>query len=245
MIRSPIRGAVRSPVRHSDTAGDILSVLGSSLIAWWDASYGVGASDWVDRKAGLVLTASGAPAWSATSFNGFPGIAFDGVDDYYTLASVPFPTGANPSEIWIVCSQDALPADTTSRRLFGYGGNINPTARIFQRVVTGGVNRIRANVGDGAVGQAIDNTTVDFSSRHLLRLSVGATASSLYVDGGSAINLSVVPATGTTRTRAGASLADVAAAFWSGKVRDIVVTGPLITAESVELSRFLMSRRAL
>jgi hypothetical protein len=219
--------------------------LESSLLAWWDAGHGVSASTWVDRKAGLVLTASGAPAWSATSFNGFPGITFDGVDDYYTLASVPFPTGANPCEIWIVCSQDALPADTTSRRLFGYGGTANPAARLFQRIVTGGVNRIRANVGDGAVGQAIDNTTVDFSSRHLLRLSVGATASSLYVDGGSAIDLSVVPATGTTRVRIGASQADTAASFWSGKVRDIVVTGPLSSDDAASLQSYLLDRRAL
>lgn len=216
-----------------------------SLLAWWDAGHGVSASTWVDRKAGLILTASGAPTWSATSFNGFPGITFDGVDDYYTLAGAPFPTGANPSEVWVVCSQDALVADTATRPLFGYGGVNGQLSRIFQRVVTSSSNRVRGIVGDGTTGQQLNNTTVDFSGRHLLRLSIGATASNLYVNGGSATNLSVVPATGTTRIRVGASQADTPTGFWNGKIRDIVVTRPLSADDAPALQSYLLDRRAL
>lgn len=227
--------------------------LESSLLAWWDASSGVtvtgsGVSAWVDRKGGLSLaqaTDAARPAYSPTSFNGFAGLTFDGTADYLELASQPFPSGSAASELWVVCSQDALAADTTTRPLFSYGGVNGQVGRLFQRVVTSGTNRVRGVVGDGSAGQQLNDLSVDFTGRHVLRLSVGPTASNLYVDGGTAVNLSVVPATGTTRIRVGASQADTPTGFWNGKIRDIVVTKPLSADDASALQSYLLDRRAL
>lgn len=248
-----IRSAIRNPVRLPHVRGDVEAELMASpdVLAWWSADQGVvitgaGVSAWIDRKAGRSLvqgTDAARPAYSVTGFNGSPGLTFDGTDDYLELASQPFPSGAGVAEIWAVVSQDALVADTTTRPLLGYGGVNGQVSRLFQRVVTSGTNRARAVVGDGATGQQLNNTAVDFSGRHVLRLSVGATASNLYVDSDTAVNLSVVPATGTTRVRLGSSQADTPSGFWNGKVRDVVITAALSTNRAAELQQLLLARR--
>lgn len=227
--------------------------LGSSLLAWWRTdrpdliTHVSGAvSSWKDTVAAYDAAQSGAgkPTYSAASFNGFPGITFDGTDDELTLASQPFPSGANAAEIWAVVSQSALAADTTTRQLFGYGGTSNATRRAVVRRVSGGVNRFGADIGDNSVAQPINDAAVDFSGRHVLRVAVGATSTSVAINSGTPTSGSAVPATGTTRARIGASTANTPANFWNGIVRDIIVTGPLSANQAYRLGRWLQMRRA-
>lgn len=67
-ILSPIRSPIRRP--HLPVYDSILLAM-PEVLAWWDAGVNSNTT-WVDRKAGLVMTASGGPVWSATSFNGTP-----------------------------------------------------------------------------------------------------------------------------------------------------------------------------
>lgn len=251
-LRSLLRSPLRSP-RSSPNLGWEWSPfdLGTSLLAWWDASYGVSLATasvtaWADRKGGYSAaqgTSGSQPTYSATSYNGRPGITFDGTDDELTVASQPFPSGANAGEIWAVASQSALTADTTTRQLFGYGGTSNATRRAIVRRVSGGVNRFGADIGDNSVAQPVNDAAVDFSGRHVLRVAVGATSTSVAINGGTPTSASAVPATGTTRARIGASTANTASNFWSGVVSHIIVTSALSTADAALMTAFLSDRR--
>lgn len=218
--------------------------LGADLLAWWSADRndsiirtgGTPIVSWVDVKNGYVATqgVSGSrPAYSPTGFGGFPCIVFDGTDDELTVASCPLPTGATPAEVWAVANQSALVADTGTRQLLSYGGTSNATRRALLRRVVSAANRASLDVGDNSVAQAVNDTAVDFSGRHFARGVFGATASTLQVDGNATItSTSVVPVTGSTRVRIGASSANTAANFWNGSVRDIVVTNALSVAQA-------------
>ncbi len=218
--------------------------LGADLLAWWSADRndsilrtgGTPIVSWVDVKNGYVATqgTSGSrPAYSPTGFGGSPCIVFDGTDDELTVASCPLPTGATPAEVWAVANQSALVADTGTRQLLSYGGTSNATRRALIRRVVSATNRASLDVGDNSVAQAVNDTAVDFSGRHFARGVFGAAASTIQVDGNATItSTSVVPVTGSTRVRIGASSANTAANFWSGSVRDIVVTNPLSVAQA-------------
>lgn len=231
-------------------AADTPLLLGSSLLAWWDASHGVTlngstVSAWADRKNGHTVeqaTAAARPAFSASGFNGAPGLTFDGSDDELTLASQPFPSGANPVELWAVVQQDALVADTSNRNVIAYGGLVNTDLRTLRRRVDGGANQLAGGIGNGATIVIAPETTVDFSGRHVVRVSVGAAASQASIDGIAGAETAVVPATGTTRVRIGANTADTAAGFWHGKMRDVIVTAPLTDKQAALLLAFLMDR---
>lgn len=54
-----------------------------------------------------------------------------------------------------------------------------------------------------------------------------------------------IPVIGSTRVRVGASIADTAAAFWHGKIRDVVVTNLLSAEKATALSSILLARRQL
>lgn len=226
--------------------------LGPKLIAWWDSSQGVSLSGnqvtaWVDRKSGYSASqdvSAARPVYSATSFNGAPGLTFDGVDDNLSLASPPFPDAASPSEIWAVVQQDALAADTTFRCVFAYGNNA-ATSRRMARDVSGGVNRLSVNVGDGSSNVQIARPAVDFSSRHVARAQVGASAAQAFLDGAAGTSTAAIPATGNTGLpRIGAHLGGTSS-FWNGKIRDVIVTGPLSPDQATALLTFLLARRML
>jgi hypothetical protein len=228
-----------------------VAALGSDLLGYWEANrsdlvtIATGASSWKDIVAAYDLaqvTAGAQPAYSATSFNGQPGLTFDGTDDSLLLASVPFPTVATPCEIWALIQQDALPANTTERRIFSYGGGGVGNYRSIQRVVVGGVNRVQMTIGDGAAAQTITGTNVDASSRHVIRAQFGATSSSLTVDGVAEGSFSVVPSTGNTRTRMGANSATTASLLMNGKIAALLVTKPL-TTEATAVQTWLNARR--
>lgn len=231
--------------------GDALA-LGADLLAWWDASYGItvtgaGVSAWVDRKSGhtLVQATDGArPAYSATGFNGAPGVTFDGTADYLSMESVPFPSGADPSEIWIVVQQDTDPvAVATTRGIVSYGaaGTVN---RAVARNPVLGVNRAYIIAGTGSGSPTATVEDVDFSSRHLVR-GVFDTTSSVAVDGGTPVTVASALATATTRVRVGSNMADTPTTFWTGVLRDIIVTTPLSAEKAAFLETFLLGRRML
>lgn len=226
--------------------------LGSSLLGWWDSSYGLSLSTanvtaWADRVAGYsaAQAVSGAqPLYSATSYNGYPGLTFDGTADELTLASMPFPSGASASEVWVVAAQSALAADTTTRHVFGYGGTANATRRALVRRVATGVNRYGADTGDNASATATNDAAVDFSGRHFMRAAFGATSTSVAINGGSLTTVSVVPVTGTTRARIGASTANTATNFWNGVVRHVIITGALTSEQAANMTAWCAAQRA-
>lgn len=186
------------------------TLLGGALLGFWDAERtdlltkdGAGlVAAWVDTVSAYTptqATDAAKPIWSATAFNGRPGITFDGADDTLALAPVPgtFPVGAALGEMWALGSQSALAADTTSRWAFAYGGS--GTERRLGRAVTTGVNRARAQ----ADATTATDTLVDLSGIHVLRGVFGATSTSVAADGQTATSAAVVPATGTTQIRIG------------------------------------------
>lgn len=228
--------------------------LGDKLLAWWTADdlstmtlVGSAVSAWRDKKNGYEVSqalSAARPIYSAVSFGGGPGLTLDGVDDRLALESQPFPSGAIPSEIWGVAQQNALAGDTSFRALFTYGGPGNDM-RSIRRAVSSGVNRARGTVGTGGAVVNVDSNVVDFSSRHVIRTMFGATETSISADGQALASVAAVPATGVARVRIGATSGATAGFFWSGQVRDLIVTAALSADEASALETYLLGRRAL
>lgn len=230
------------------------SQLAGLVLAWWPSDRldlitlqpGDKVSSWRDVIAGYdaaqAVDAS-RPIWSPTSFNGRPGVFFDGTDDELTLASVPFPSGADASEVWLAFEQDSLSSDTTARNIFSYGGTANGTRRAIVRDDVSAVNRIRLDVGDNSVAVPVQDLSVDASSRHVVRAQFGAAESTITIDG-QATTAAVVPVTGTTRVRLGANTANTAGGFFNGILRDVIVTTATLTPEQVALLTTFLRERA-
>lgn len=186
--------------------------LGSSLLADWDASRtdlltlsGSNVLSWVDVRNGLVqsqATSTLQPLFDPTGINGNPAIVFDGTDDIMrgNPANVPavLPQGSIGAEIWMLLSQTSPGSNGTGRDLFGYGSASPSGARRLQRVSIGGINRVRALIGDGTSSQFISDSTIDFTGLFVLRLRVSATFSTLYVNGSSVGTWSGTPVTAAT-----------------------------------------------
>lgn len=207
-----------------------LTLVGSVVSAWRTTRNAYSAEQ---------ATSSSRPAWSATGFNGRPGLSFDGVDDHMTLTGVGnFPTGATPCEIWALVDQTALVADTTVRNVFSYGDTGGSPSRRMQRRVGSGVNRASGQV----TNLVASNTLVDLSGRHVVRVRIGATAIQTDVDGVAGASVAAVPATGTTRARIGASEATTPGNFFAGVINYIGVFAPLTTSEAAQMTAFLKAR---
>lgn len=219
--------------------------LGSKLKAWWappgggnTTLNGSGIASWTDKVGGYVLsqaTAAKQPTYSATGFTGGLACAtFDGVDDYLELGPVPsgIPTGASPSEIWASCSQDTLPADTTTRFVAAYGGGFT-TQRRLARVVTGGVNQfaISSNSGAGAFAPG------DFTGVHVLR-GVFNGGDQAEMDGVAGTLVGKTISTATTLLRLGLSTGSTTG-NWKGPIRQMLITDPLATDEAALLLAYL------
>ena len=234
-----------------------ITILGDDLLAWWTADdantvtlVGSAVSAWRDKKNGYELTQSlGAarPAYSATSFNGKPGLSFDGVDDRLSEESVfSFPIGSAGGEIWGVIQQNAAAADAGTKVMLSYGGSSSAVRRGAGRIAASGVNRGQVDVGNGSVVSGANNLLVDLSGRHVLRGKIEPTVCSVDVDTTpAASSTSVIPATGTVRTRIGAISNTSASNFWNGLMRDVIVTQPLSAGKASDLLSYLLARRAL
>lgn len=221
--------------------------LGAALFDMWDAEdaskislSGSAVTAWASSKNGYSASqAVGAarPVYSASSFNGRPGLTFDGSDDELMFGGVgTFPTGATPGETWLLCNQTALAADATARSAFSYG-DIATSRRTLGRTVSGAVNRPRMPVGSTSlIG------TGDMSGLCVLRGAVGATASDLSLNGLSVAAGPIVPATASARTRLGAHAASAAGEFFQGIVSLIAVTAPLSTDQAAQMLVYLKAR---
>ncbi len=227
-------------------------MLGASLLGYWDAESvstltlaGSLVTTWADRVAGYAPTQATSgfkPVYSATSFNGRPGVTFDGTDDYLELASVPFPTGATACEIWGLADQTILGAVALGGGLFAYGGNASLNRRMLFRTTSGGVNRVASSVGNGGAGITTTEPTVDYSGIHVGRVVVSPTQTSVSADGSAPTTAAIVPATGTTRTRIGSNTSDVVATFWKGAINTIIVTNLLTAPQAAQLTAYLKTR---
>lgn len=217
--------------------------LSGSILAWWDAGAGItvtgaGVSSWVDRKKGytLVQATDGArPAYSATGFNGSPGLTFDGTADYLSMESQPFGSDDGNFEVWAVLQNDAAGATTGNKFAVTIGA---PSA-------SGNMVRNTNNVMRSTTGVAVAEATGPFASRHLARSIFKTGLASIQMDGGTAVTAVVDPAIGSTRTRVGSNISDTASAFWHGKIRDVIVTRLLAEEDATLLETFLLGRRAL
>lgn len=228
------------------------SILGSSLLAWWTADRadlvtvsGAAVTNWKDVRNAYDMAQSvsaSRPTYSATGFNGFPGITFDGVDDCLEMASQPFGTGAIDVEVWAIVQQDALVADTGDRMVFAFGADtVNPQARVQRQVLT--TNRAAARIGTGAANfNAL--SAADFSGRALIRVRFTPTVTYVSQDNGAEGSIAVVPGIGATRARIGAAASNFAGNFWQGKIRDILVTGPLSAGQAAAVNAWALPRRA-
>jgi hypothetical protein len=226
--------------------------LGASLLAWWDAERsdlitqsGALVSSWKDIVAAynaVQAVGSQKPAYSGTSFNGRPGITFDGVDDVVEVASLSaLPSGATPGEIWALTDQTALVADTGARVIAGYPNNNSTEVRRIERNVVSAANRAVIRVGTGSGTFTPTNASVDFSGRHVVRGIIGATASQVDVDGTANGSQAGVPSTTLSTFRIGASpTADVS--YWQGVHNTIICTTALSAAQAAQMYAFLNRR---
>lgn len=233
---------------------DPIAALGSDLLGYFEArrpdSMTLNAeavSEWRCLKTGFALqqaTGAAQPGYSANSFNGDAGVAFDGVDDNLSGNAHPYPVGATACEIWALFSQTALPADTTQRYVVGLGGG-GASQRSISRQVVSAANRGRGQVGDGATTVGASVTAVDLSSRHVARHEIGAAGFTISIDGQAMGPTAVVPATLNTRFRLGAFINTSASNFHSGQIAAVLITNPLATDKAAALSAWLMDRRKL
>lgn len=240
---------IRIGLRPRRRAGPVVPFsptdLGAALLGWFvadDLTPGAVAS-WVDRVAAYNFTGAGAeqPTASATSYNGAPGVTFDGTANTLTLASVPFPTGATACNIWAVVDQTALAADATARIIFSYGGDANTGQRRLYRSVTSGQNRPFGLVGTGG-GAPTANLAADFSGRHYVRTNISGTSIAAGMDGTMSSGTAAVPATGTSRSRIGAVANVAASSFFQGVIREIIVTAALTAGQVTQTNGYCASR---
>jgi hypothetical protein len=196
---------------------------------------------WADTVAAVSFTSTltARPAYSATSFNGRPGVTFDGTNDALSFAGVPYPAAANPCEIWVACSQDAV---ATSRTVFGYGNVPNTSRLIGCRLPLGNPPWTpNLNTGTGAAAPNTDGPPT-FSGIHILRAEFGATQSRLSMDGVAGTPTAAVPATVTTKSTIGGRPQAAVVAFFQGVINCILITSPLTNVQAASLRAYLARR---
>lgn len=224
----------------------------SSLAAWWDAEAtssvalsATKATAWTDIKGGLVLeqaTDASRPTYGATSFNGRPGLTFDGTDDQMTYGAAVL-SGAAVGEMWALVDQAALVADTTARMAFATGSSTS-NKRELARVVASGANRARAATFDGTTTPTAQDTTVDFSGLHVIRAIFAPTLLTIDIDG--TTTSTVITGnnnSGTSRTRVGANPSGTAGNFWNGVINSALVFNALLTADEANRVRAYLNQR--
>jgi hypothetical protein len=220
--------------------------LGTLLHAWWDAENGITESGglvsaWRDRVQGVTVTqgtGTAKPIWSATSFNNRPGLTFDGTDDVLSVASAPFPDGAEPCDIWVLCDNQA-PSGDASRYAFSYGNASGSAQRSIEKV--GGFHRAGCRVSGGGSDVLPVNSSVSFTGRHVVRGRVGAAETQVDVDRVAGTPSAVVPTTNQSRTRIGALASTGPQAYWLGQIAHILITEPLDADQADRLYTYLMT----
>lgn len=234
-------------------APDIPGVLGPSLLAMWDAERvdtltlsGANVVTWRDRVLGLAPTqplGASRPIWSANSFNGRPGVIFDGADDYLEGGAVGLPVAANASELWMLVDQAAPASDlTTARPALEYGGATAPTRRGLRRALDLSTSQSRAAA---TVNSSVNrNTAVLFEGRKVVRVKFGASSTTVSIDGVEQ-SFTVTPTTEATILRIGAIAAGSATAFWMGAINLALMTLPLSNEQALWVGNLLKQRGGL
>jgi hypothetical protein len=234
----------------SSTAGWTPRNLGASLLAWWDAERtdlitlqtGSAVSSWKDVVGAYDATqgtGSARPTWAS----GW--VSADGLDDQLT-GTYPgtFPSGATPVMEWFTCDQTALVADTTSRVIGSSGGSAAVSAsRQASRLVAGGANRASASAGNGSTSDTATETTVDFSGRHVVCVTLTGSQIVVEIDGVAAAPVSNVPSIGTTRLRMFANTSNTPGGFWQGRQKDRLVTTVVDASTKARMLGFLNQRK--
>lgn len=228
------RGTSRGPASNTVTEATerwLPSDLGADLLAWWDTTHGVtessgAVSAWADKIGPYsAAEATNQPTYSATSFNGRPGITFDGSNDLLTVASQPFPSGTNPSEIFVVCDILADAATSGVQTIFSYGGATTGVVRRITRAANNAINASGDNAGSVASAQ---NAAQDWAGRRVIHGIFSGAEVQVGVDGGSLSSpVTAVSTTGTTRVRVGAGTNNTATSFAQVIVGHVIVTGAL------------------
>lgn len=185
--------------------------LGGALVGWFDAEdastlnlTGNLVNSITDKRSGLTpsqgVTAS-KPLFDPAGLNGRPAISGDGMDDgLAVIATLPYPTGAAPSEIWALVS---VPSNPTELKVaFAYGSDSVNSSRRVGVNITGSAGRAQVQTGTGsAVIQPFGPTRTPFTGAHVLRSVHGATESSAYDNGETNSAVAGVPATINNRMR--------------------------------------------
>jgi hypothetical protein len=221
---------------------------GTALVGYLTAKSGVSvtsglATAIMDSVSGASLsqaTTANQPAYSTTSFNGFPGLTFDGVNDNLQISSVPtgWPVGANDGIIMSIVRNDALASNAAVRQIFAYGSSgTGRGSREIGRFVVSGVNVGRATNAT----QAITSSGDTMSGYHLLtgRFSTpssGFLKIGLDVDDPTDASQTSAGtmATTTTRTRLGSNADSTAAFYWSGAWGAAVVLSGYVSVRTLD-----------
>lgn len=191
------------------------SSLSAKAVAYFDASdtgnitqSGGAVSSWSSSLGNANPHTNGVgsqrPIWSATSYNGRPGITGDGVDDNLDSTTVSgWPITNAYCEEWAGVYQPTPASSTGSKCISQYGNNAASTtrARSLERIVISGVNRFRAANGNNSGAFDSTNTSVDFSGYHIVRSIWDGTNLNAEVDGASGPNTAGTPAILQARSR--------------------------------------------
>lgn len=245
------RSAVSTHTLAPGAGYDPIVVLGAKLIEDHWAGYGVtldtgGVSQWQGRKLGWLMGQSliaSRPAFSATAYNGLPGIIPDDLDDFLELIPAPaeLPDMAEGGEIWVFMDQTLAPAVVTTDTIVMYGNTINDGRRVL-RVVNSGANALRVQTGTGATSASATLTTNPFTGRHVVRCIFTPTESIARLDDDTGASVAAVPATVLDRLRFWATSALAAGSVGAGVYNRILFTHPLSDAEAAGLISFGMTQ---
>lgn len=230
-------------------------VLGASLLAYWDAENEASltldsnkVTAWADLIGGYEVaqgTTDSQPIYSRTSFNGRPGIAFDGTNDYLELAPVPaaIPTSTTPGEIWHVVDQLRAVGEGGNGWPMGVGQGTSLAVR-GEAHLTG--NILRVITGDGSVAVNID--VAGFAGPCVIRVrrEAALTSVSLISRTGTTTSSSAVNVdTNAVRIRIGCNTSDTPASFFRGIHSFHAITELLTDEQAYGLTVFGLSRSGL
>lgn len=232
---------------------DAQQVMQPVAVEWWSADradlltlVGSAVSGIAGIYAGASLTqglGSSRPAYGATSFNGMPGITFDGSDDVLEGVVSGLPVGASPGGLFSVAENKRLVGNTAAYLLFGYG--VGNTRRMLGRVVAGGANVLTVNTDNAGGAVAVQTTTPAWDGRAALKGMIGATTASVAIDGNTPVSSAVVSGTINTRVRLGSNVNTSPSGYAEAQVRDAILTGAVTTDQEVFITNYTKSRRAL
>lgn len=233
-----------------------LDLLGDDLIDVWDTAWtsrftlsGVGVTAFTSLNGLTVSQAviSQRPIYrpAGSGPHGVGDFLYDGLDDFLNGETTGLlPTGAVGVEGLVLGTQDALPADTSTRIAFTYGG---PGSAFYRssgrRSVVSGVNRASAVVGNGTTGIASALAPGDFSGRCIVSSICTGADITAALNGGESGATAAVPATDALRTRHGATTNGTPSSHHKGGQEIILLHRPLTAPKRAALITCLQQTR--